>query len=336
MEKQIVSIPRIVRNIPLLSLIMILLSCKGYDNIYENCEVQTFLDGEEVTCMIKDPTNNVWIGTWNGIYMFNGSIWRTFNLNNSDLVSNLISDLTYGRDGNITVIYSVTIKNHTVYNWLQWVSTIFKEGFQAPVSIINDRGRISTQLVGIGFLYGIEENPFLSVLATPVGLGVYRTGSDDFKLYNSANSDLPGDEIIKMREIDGQCLVLEVANQDINKICYVDLRTDPPRIKTYDWPCTSNIIVKVFLLDEYELKRLLENCAKSPDCVECNTMVGIDDKGGTWYNTKDGLVRQYFNEQSLFKTGIKVSGTFETVIYRDEEVWFQTGDKVYRMIVRNK
>jgi ligand-binding sensor domain-containing protein len=77
-----------------------------FDKISETHQLYTKdsgLSSSTIQCLHKDANDNLWVGTDNGLSMFDGSEWKSFYTETSDLPIYYIRDVTSDSDGNLYI-----------------------------------------------------------------------------------------------------------------------------------------------------------------------------------------------------------------------------------------
>ncbi len=62
------------------------------------------LDASRTYTIGIDHNNDVWIGTDNGLYIYDGTDYKSYKTHNSDLLSNVVRDIDFDREGNAWIV----------------------------------------------------------------------------------------------------------------------------------------------------------------------------------------------------------------------------------------
>jgi ligand-binding sensor domain-containing protein len=79
------------------------------------------LPDNHVRALAIDKDNNIWIGTYQGLTRFDGSVWHTFNKENSDLPSNYITTIAFNSTNTLLLGNERWL---TVYDGQDWESLL--------------------------------------------------------------------------------------------------------------------------------------------------------------------------------------------------------------------
>jgi hypothetical protein len=273
------------------------------------------------SCLAIDATNCIWVGSENGVYYYDGYNWVNYNMQNSNLVSNSVSDIASGRNGNIIVCYDRSYVGVSLFNYAGLLLLGPDVVCQAPISIINNGVVLNVIKTSIGYIYGIVENTRYTVIASS-SLIVMDAYSDKFKIYNSSNSNLTDNPIYRLRQIDEYNYILFAGKDNIS---YVNL-SGGFTVKNFKIP--SSLSNQRILLDQVVLERIIKECKDDNNCNYCSDLIGVDNKGGTWFRKDVGLVREIGNKKILFKTDKISDSFFNNILFLEDKIWFQSSGKI--------
>lgn len=156
-------------------------------NLYEYSYSQSFTAYNKGNSGLSDNyvgdieifNSKLWLGTLNGISVFDGFGWNTFNTSNSGLKHNIITDISISKDGLVWIAnYNQGVLKYDGQNWINFNDANSELSNNNMVSIKAD----SNNVIWIGS-YG--------------GLNIYDNNS--WTIYNTSNSGIPDDDI---RDID--------------------------------------------------------------------------------------------------------------------------------------
>jgi len=87
-------------------LMILLLSCSSGEEVHI-VRQSSALDGMSITSAVKDPVNNIWVGTdGSGLYKYDGHDWSQITKETSDIISNSINYIDIDKKGNLYVFYA--------------------------------------------------------------------------------------------------------------------------------------------------------------------------------------------------------------------------------------
>lgn len=95
------------------------------------------LPSTNITDMVVDYENRLWIATDTGLVVFENDIWTTFNTNNSNLRTNYIQDLYLDNSGNFYVL-----NQNTVFLYNNNTFEIFLDNISATTIAIDNQQRL--------------------------------------------------------------------------------------------------------------------------------------------------------------------------------------------------
>jgi ligand-binding sensor domain-containing protein len=151
------------------------------------------LPGNEVIELAFDPAEALWIGTRSdGLARFDGETWTVYNMANSQLQSNTIPALAFDAQGELWIGTGDGLGLFDGKNWYVFTTESTDLPYDAIHALAVDAG--GELWIGTGNFYG-EGGGGLAKFDKKIFKWARK---ESFMMYNTKNSDLPGDQILSL------------------------------------------------------------------------------------------------------------------------------------------
>lgn len=280
---------------------------------FVNFNVENGLSQSQVTSIVQDHNNELWIGTYGGISLFDGSNFINYN-KSKGLPNNLVWGMEYAKDGKV---WMSTPAGITAYDGRKFKTYTFPEarGENATAEIrIDKNGKVWASVKNKAYIFNQQKFELVPGLDSVTAISTDNDGEMLFARYRNGIVKLQNGKPGRTLAFDAEVFVFGMW----------------PGKKTGVIYCITSTGIKIVKDGKYTPPEWL---APVP-LAGFNTRVFEDSKGNIWLNLMDGGAWMYADKKWVhytYSNGLtddNVNNFFED---REGNVWIATnGSGMYR------